>query len=137
MTDNMLTLSEAARSLILADVRAFKRDGKRYSDYVVECEVTYDNVAEHVAEFRNTYKATYPNASGEEVKAYATKVRNGLKYWLGKESKPAKDVDWLTLLRQAATNAHDKGGIAWDTIASTVSSMAIEASADLVTADAA
>lgn len=93
MTDNMLTISETATRIIASDVRAFKADKTRYSSYVAECEITSrEEVAAHVALFRDAYRTAYPKADGDEVKAYATKVRNGLNYWVGKgaaETKPS------------------------------------------------
>lgn len=101
MTDTATTLvlSDAAVALIKADVAAFKRDGKRYSDYVAEMNVTADTVAVHVALFRDAYKAACPKADGAKVKAYATKVRNGLKYHVAKDETPDTDdqpVNYLT-----------------------------------------
>lgn len=84
MPENTLNLTDEARSIIKADVNAFLRDNKRYADYVVEMEVTPDTLPDHVAAFRDAFKAARPKADAPEVKAYATKVRNGLRYWVGK-----------------------------------------------------
>lgn len=73
-----LSLTPAAVALIKADVRAFSRDVKRYADYCREMNVTREAVAEHVAAFRDAYRTANPKADGDAVKAYATKVRNGL-----------------------------------------------------------
>lgn len=127
MSENNIVLTELAASLIKSDVAAFKRDGKRYADYVVEMEVTPETVAAHVAMFRDAFKKSNPRADGDEIKAYATKVRNGLNRWAGKK-EGKKNADWLTLLRQAATNANVKGEVPWDTIATVVADMAVEAS---------
>lgn len=81
---DQITLTDAAQALIKADVASFKKDRKRYSDYVVEMEVTAETVPAHVALFREAYKVALPKANKDEVKAYATKVRNGLNYWVGK-----------------------------------------------------
>lgn len=88
-----IILTDAATALIKSDVSAFKRDRTRYSKYVAEMNVTADTVADHVAIFRNTYKSMHPKASGDEIKAYATKVRNGLNYWVKKSDPSAKRDD--------------------------------------------
>jgi hypothetical protein len=108
MSENMITLSDKAVRLIKSDVTAFKSDGKRYAEYVTEMNVTRDTVAEHVALFRDAFKAATKNASGDQIKAYATKVRNGLNYHCDKD-ETVKDTDWLRLVKQAAENAHSKG----------------------------
>lgn len=73
-----IILTPAAQSLVASDVRAFKTEGKRYATYITEMGVTTETVAEHVAVFRDAFKAANPKADGAQVKAYATKVRNGL-----------------------------------------------------------
>lgn len=99
-TENNITLTDAAAALIKADVAAFKKDRKRYSDYVAEMEVSAEDVADHVALFREAYKAALPKASKDEIKAYATKVRNGLNYWVGK-ALTDEDADDVTNLLTA------------------------------------
>lgn len=85
------TLTESANKIIASDVRAFRADGKRYAAYIAEMGVTTETVAEHVAAFRNAFRAAYKSAESDEVKAYATKVRNGLNYHLGKaDAKPSE-----------------------------------------------
>lgn len=112
MTDQTptITLTDTAAALIKADVAAFKKDRKRYSDYVAEMEVSAETVADHVALFREAYKAALPKASKDEIKAYATKVRNGLNYWVGK-ALTAEDAepDYLALVLKAAENAVKHG----------------------------
>lgn len=112
-TDQTATVTLTADALVIvkSDCRAFKADGKRYASYVELMDVTTETVPEHVAAFRDTYRTMYPKASGDEVKAYATKVRNGLKYWTGKAttSDDDADPDWITLLKQAVKNAADNG----------------------------
>lgn len=90
MSENTITLTPAAEKIVASDVRAFKADKKRYADYIAEMGVKTETVAEHVAMFRNAYKAATKNATGDEVKAYATKVRNGLNYHLGKAEKASE-----------------------------------------------
>lgn len=84
MSENTITLTETAKDLIRKDVNTFRTDKVRYAAYVAEMSVTPETVAAHVAEFRNAFKAKFPKAGGDEVKAYATKVRNGLNYQVGK-----------------------------------------------------
>lgn len=82
-----IQITDAAAALIKADVSAFKRDGKRYGAYVAEMAVTSATVADHVALFRDAFRASFPKSSPADpatVKAYATKVRNGLNYWIAK-----------------------------------------------------
>ena len=95
MTENTITLTDEARRIIKADIRAFKADRVRYAAYV--------------AEFRNAFKAANKSATGDDIKAYATKVRNGLNYQLGKAEKVEKDVDYLALVLQAVSTATDNG----------------------------
>lgn len=81
-----IVLTPAAVKIVKSDVTAFKTDGKRYASYIAEMDVTLDTVADHVAAFRDAFKASNPKADGDTVKAYATKVRNGLNRTLGKSS---------------------------------------------------
>lgn len=90
-----LNISPAAAKIIVADVRAFKADGKRYAQYVTEAQVTLDTVAAHVAVFREAFKSANPKADGDAVKAYATKVRNGLNRQLGKATERSVREHWL------------------------------------------
>lgn len=105
-TDNLTpVLTDAALLIIQADARAFKKDRKRYADYVSEMEVATEDVAYHVGLFRTEYKALYPKATADEIKAYATKVRNGLNYWTGKaltEDDESAPVNLLTAQGMAA-----------------------------------
>lgn len=89
MTENNTTivLTDAAAALVKADIAAFKRDTRRYLDYVAEMNVTAETVADHVAVFRAAYRDTVKNADGDAVKAYATKVRNGLNYHVKKNAE--------------------------------------------------
>lgn len=100
-----IILTDAAAALVKADVSAFKRDGKRYSDYISEMGVTLETVSDHVAIFRSAFKAATPKADGEQVKAYATKVRNGLNYNLGKSGTTTVATALLTSLGVKATKA--------------------------------
>lgn len=93
-----LNLTPAAAAIVKKDVAAFKADGKRYAQYIVEMGVTVDDVADHVAAFRDAYKAATPKATGDMVKAYATKVRNGLNYNLGKKAEKNPTVALITAL---------------------------------------
>lgn len=112
-----ITLTDAAAALIKADVAAFKKDRKRYADYVAEMEVTAETVADHVALFRQAYKAALPKAHADEIRAYATKVRNGINYWVGKAltDDSESDTDYLALVLKAAENAV-KHGVSRDDI---------------------
>lgn len=105
MTENTststITLTDTATALIKADVAAFTKDKKRYADYVVEMEVTAETVADHVAMFREAFKAASKKNAGDKIaiKAYATKVRNGLNYWVGKaltDDTEDQPVNYLT-----------------------------------------
>jgi len=100
-----IELTTAASALVHADVLAFKADKRRYADYIREMNVTLDTVADHVAIFRDAYKAARgnKNVSGDEVKAYATKVRNGLNYNLGKTSEKAEGTELVTALGAKST----------------------------------
>lgn len=100
-----ITLTAAATDLIKADVSSFKADGKRYAAYVAEMNVTLDTVADHVAMFRTAFKSARGNkdVTGDGVKAYATKVRNGLNRQLGKSTEKAESTALITALGAAAT----------------------------------
>lgn len=100
--NNTIVLSDAAARLVKSDVTAFKSDGKRYAAYIAEMGVTLDTVAAHVAIFREAFKASTKSATPEQVKAYATKVRNGLNYNLGKTSTKSEPTALLTGLGVAA-----------------------------------
>ena len=114
-----ITLTEAATKMVAADVRAFRADAKRYAEYVAEMKVTAETVKEHVAVFRTAFKAANKDATPEQIKAYATKVRNGLTYHVGKASA-SRDTDWMRLIRQAVENGIIKGNLAPDAIMATV-----------------
>lgn len=108
MNADGITLTDAAAALIKADVNAFKKDRKRYADYVAEMEVTAETVAAHVALFRDAYRAALPKAHGDEVKAYATKVRNGLNYWVGRaDTVETPDTDYLAKILKDVDAAVD------------------------------
>lgn len=96
MTD--INLTPAAIRIVKSDVTAFKTDGKRYAAYVAEMNVTLDTVADHVAAFRDAFKASNKNATGDDVKAYATKVRNGLNRTLGKSTNKTEPTALVTSL---------------------------------------
>lgn len=98
-----LTLTDAATALIKSDVRAFKSDGKRYAAYVTEMSVTADTVAAHVALFRDEFKAMTKGATPDQIKAYATKVRNGLNYHVSGPRTPKVATALLTSLGVHAT----------------------------------
>lgn len=115
-----IILTESATKIIASDVRSFRADTKRYAEYVAEMKVTADTVKDHVAAFRDAFKAANPKATGDEIKAYATKVRNGLNRNVDQETKSPKGTDWLGLVRQAAMNAYNKGQIDPDTIMAAV-----------------
>lgn len=101
MSDIILT--PAASRIIRADIGAYTRDGSRYASYVSEMNVTLDTVAAHVALFRDAYKKSHPQADGAAVKGYATKVRNGLNYALGKKGKKSASTALLTSAGKSAT----------------------------------
>lgn len=147
MTEIFIT--EAARKIIAADVTAHTKAMLRHAEYVRETGIGLDEVADHVALFRDAYrgwatdnleaaeatlteatakhdeKATKAStkavekakaahaeaiekASGPAVKAYATKVRNGLNRALNKPKKDAKEADVLAAFvtaYEAATGA--------------------------------
>lgn len=100
-----IVLTAAAQTIVKADVAAFKRDVKRYADYCTEMQVTVETVAEHVAAFRDAYKAANPKADGEMVKAYATKVRNGLNRNVTDKAPKAEATALITSLGAKATLA--------------------------------
>lgn len=113
MTDTLTpVLTDAAAAIIKADVAAFKKDRKRYADYVAEMEVTAEDVATHVAIFREAYKASLPKGgdSADAIRAYATKVRNGLNYWVGKAvSSETAETDYLARALKAIEDATAHG----------------------------
>lgn len=99
-----LVISQVARDIIIADVRADKREVMRHAAYCRETGLALADVAAHVALFREEYKRLNKNADGDAVKAYATKVRNGLNRALGKTSGEAKEATALiTSLGVAST----------------------------------
>ena len=100
-----IVLTDAAAALILTDVRAGRAAGIRYGKYVAEMGVTLDTLPAHVAEFRNAYKAEFPKDSGDRVKAYATKVRNGLRYHLTTEDSDETEETPKNLLTAAGIAA--------------------------------
>jgi hypothetical protein len=100
-----IQLTDAAAALVKADVSSFKADKRRYAAYIAEMDVTLDTVADHVSIFREAFKASRGNSevSGDEVKAYATKVRNGLNYNLGKTATKSEATALLTSLGEQST----------------------------------
>ena len=98
-----INLTPAAVKIVKSDVTAFKTDGKRYAAYVAEMDVTLETVADHVAAFRAQFKASNPKADGDAVKAYATKVRNGLNRTLGKSTSKADRAGWFLTTEGVAT----------------------------------
>lgn len=148
MTEIFIT--EAARKIIAADVTAHTKAMIRHAEYVRETGIGLDEVADHVALFRDAYrgwatdnleaaeaalaeaitkhdeKATKPRAkavekaeaahaeavekaSGPAVKAYATKVRNGLNRALNKPKKDAAPADVLAAFVTAFERAEEAG----------------------------
>lgn len=112
-----ISLTDTAAAIITADVAAFKADGKRYAAYVADMSVTAETVALHVDMFRTAFKATKSTRyesrviDGETVRyvftdaeyaakvaAYATKVRNGLNYQVGKASPKTESTKYATAL---------------------------------------
>lgn len=126
-----INLTAAALVIVKADVSSARKDGLRYAEYVAEMSVTLSTVADHVGAFRDEYKRATAtalktaqrkaakdgnaenlaalaiaesNASGDAVKAYATKVRNGLNRTLGKGSgDKSEPTALITTLGKAAT----------------------------------
>lgn len=96
MTD--ITFTPAAALIVKEEISSFKRDGKRHVNYVAEMNVTVETVADHVAAFREAYKAANKNATGDEVKAFATKIRNGLNRVLDKQSEKSEPTALVTTL---------------------------------------
>lgn len=104
-----INLTDTAAALVKADIAAFKRDGKRYAEYVTEMNVTHDTLAEHVKIFREAFKAACPKATGDQIKAYATKVRNGLRYHLAPVQVDEVDPDYLAAVLKAVDKGVDNG----------------------------
>lgn len=106
---NEITLTDTAAQIVKADVSAFKADKVRYANYIAEMNVTLDTVADHVAVFRDAFKAARGNKNVDPalVKAYATKVRNGLNYHLGKKAAAAPAHWFLTTEGVATLSAMD------------------------------
>ena len=102
-----INLTPAAIQIVKADVSSFKADRVRYAAYVAEMSVTTDTVADHVAIFRDAFKAARGNkdVDGATVKAYATKVRNGLNYQLGKDATKNEPTALITALGAKASLA--------------------------------
>lgn len=90
-----LNLTDAARKMITADVNAEGTAAKRFKAYVTEASVTLDTVSDHVAEFRAAFVAKNKNATGDEIKAYATLVRNRMNRALGKDTNAATQATAL------------------------------------------
>lgn len=74
-----------------------------YGTYVKDMAVTNDSLPAHVKVFREAFKAAHKRATGSEIKAYATKVRNGLSYHL-----PEKMINAAITLRVSLSG--DGGG---------------------------
>lgn len=97
-----ITLSTLAASVVSESVRlgwkstlAERAEAKiDYGSYVKDMGVTNDTLPEHVKVFREAFKAAHNKATGSEIKAYATKVRNGLAYHL-----PEKATNLASTLR--------------------------------------
>lgn len=106
MTTTQITLTDTAAAIVKSDIGAFTRDGKRYADYVAEMSVTTETVAAHVAMFREAFKAAKPKASGDDVKAYATKVRNGLNRHVVKATPDETVTDYVKRVIKATEEAH-------------------------------
>lgn len=131
MSKTTITLSAAALALVKSDVTGELGAGKRYATYVAEANVTAETKSAHVAIFRDAYRKSSAAAlkraekayaadetpenkaafivaetlaSEANVKAYATKVRNGLGYWIdGAAKKKSTPTALLTTLGKAAT----------------------------------
>lgn len=102
---NEINLTDKAASIVKADVSSFKSDKVRYADYAAEMGVTLETVAAHVAIFREAFKSSRgnKNVSADEVKAYATKVRNGLNRTLGKSTTVADRQHYYLTTEGVAT----------------------------------
>lgn len=112
MTTNTttVTFTPAAAAMVKEEVSSFKRDNRRHANYVAEMAdtatpVTAETVAAHVAAFRDAYKAANKNASGDDVKAFATKVRNGLNRVIGKQAEKSEPTALVTALGAKSTRA--------------------------------
>lgn len=113
MSEN-ITLTESAAAIVKADVAAFERDTTRYAAYVADMDVTAETLAMHVAIFRNAYRSAKPKADGAKVKAYATKVRNGLNYHVAKSESSAKRVPTALITSLGAKATLEAVVAAWE-----------------------
>lgn len=114
-----LTADDATAKAVVSMANGdLTRDAKRenvYSAYVAEHNVTLDTVKVHVKALTElAYPGVKPSNKDDatprqhKAKNFQNKIRNGLNYAIG--GRPARDTDWLKLVRQAVENAHDKGG---------------------------
>lgn len=114
MSTTTVTFTPAAAAMVKEEVSSFKRDNRRHANYVAEMAttdtpVTTETVAAHVAAFREAFKAANKNATGDEIKAFGTKVRNGLNRVIGKAAAESEPTDYLARAIKAVTDAleHD------------------------------
>lgn len=104
-----VNVTPAALVIIRADVTAHGKGESRYARYVRIAAVTHETRNDHVAAFRNEFKAQNPDATGDQVKAYATLVRNGLTRHLPAKPKTEVETDYLARLIKAAEAAQEHG----------------------------
>lgn len=124
MSDNQITLDadNATVKSVVNQIKSDMRGGAKYGAYVAEFGVTHDTVKFHAAALaRLVTPETAQKVDGKRTK-YGNAVQaagNGLRSALGKKDGAA-NTDWIKLVRQAAENAHNKGGFDADTIVTEV-----------------
>lgn len=112
-TDTTVTLDKdnATVKAVLTQIRSDMRGGSRYGAYVAEFNVTHETVKHHAAALAELVTPKTAQVKDGVRTKYGNAVQaagNGLRSALGKKDGGA-ETDWLKLVRQAATNAHDKG----------------------------
>jgi hypothetical protein len=112
--------TDTTAAALVSTIKAAVNGVGKYAAYVSAHNVTRDTVKHHALALA---VAAYPNEKPvQKVDGKRTKfgnavqaAGNGLRSALDDEPEQ-KNTDWLRLVIQAATNAHDKGEIAEDVI---------------------
>lgn len=126
MSENTVTLAadDATATALVAHIRSAVNSAAKYTAYADAHNVVREMIADHA---RALASLAYPNEKPvQKVDGVRTRYGNavqaaakGLRDALGK-ADPAT-TDWIKLVRQAASNASEKGGFDAATILAAVS----------------
>lgn len=115
-----LDMSDKTAKALVDTIKGAVNGAGKYVAYVEAHKVTRENIKHHAYALA---VLTYPNDAPVQSKdGIRTRFGNavqaagaGLRSALGKDETP-KNTDWLRLVKQAAENAQNKGGLTADTI---------------------